>query len=467
MSTVIAMKTTRFTWAAALTGAAALCWLGNPPLLGAASGTEPDVRRDATVAAVERVMASVVNVGTETVVESRGRLDDLFREFFDPYYREREPNASYSVGSGVIIDEEGHILTNHHVVSRATRITVKLADGREYEAKPLTSTAFTDIALLKIAAKPGDKFAYTRFAADDDLLLGETVIALGNPFGLGGSVSRGILSSKARRPPNKEEPLDIPDWLQIDAAINPGNSGGPLVNLRGELIGINVAVSRQGQGIGFAIPIKRISATLAEMYTPETLGGLWFGARLRPQQRPVRVMEVEAGSPAAIAGLRAGDTLLTIDGKPAPGTFAVTDELVRIADRRPVDLGFQRGSERFGTRVSLVKEQAYFNAEMVRAKLGVQVEELSAAAAARIGLDIPGGLMIQGVDSRAPAAKSELQRGMIILAIDGQKTLHTGRAAKLLHGKEAGKTVQLELLIPIQRGRFIEVRTGTVDVKLR
>ena len=190
---------------------------------GAASTpSAPDIRKDATVLAVDRVIPAVVNVGTETLVQSsRSPLDDMFREFFDPYNRGREEETSYSVGSGVIVDEEGHILTNHHVVTRAHRITVKLMDGREYEAKAVTGTAFTDVALLKILAKPGEKFAFVKLAADDDLLLGETVIALGNPFGLGGSVSRGILSSKARRPPNKDEALDIPDWLQIDAAINP------------------------------------------------------------------------------------------------------------------------------------------------------------------------------------------------------------------------------------------------------
>ncbi len=450
--------------------AASTFWSGveGETAMAAASG-ENDIRRDATVNAVEKVVPSVVNVGTETVVQSRGSLDDLFREFFDPYYRdkEREPNTSYSVGSGVVIDEEGHVLTNHHVVSRAHRITVKFADGREYEAKALTSTAFSDVALLKIVAKPGEKFVAVKFAADDDLLLGQAVIALGNPFGLGGSVSRGILSSKTRRPPNKDEPLDIPDWLQIDAAINPGNSGGPLVDLRGELIGINVAVSRQGQGIGFAIPIKRISATLSEMYTPETLAGLWFGARMRPQQQPPRISELETGSPAAVAGLRQGDSILAVDGKPTRSMFSAVDLLTKVADSRPVDVTFQRGSERYTARVGLVREQAYFNADMVRSKIGLQVEELSAASAARLGLDLPGALIIEGVEARSEAARADVRRGMIITSIDGQKITRVGRAAKILHGREAGKTVQLELIIPWQRGRLVEFQTGTVDLKVR
>lgn len=432
------------------------------------SCAEIDVRQDATVNAVQRVVPCVVNVGTETVVQSRGSMDDIFREFFDPYYNsEREPDTSYSVGSGVIIDEEGHVLTNHHVVSRAHRITVKLTDGRVFEAKPLTSTAFTDVALLKIVCKPTEKFTAVHFAADDDLLLGETVIALGNPFGLGGSVTRGILSSKTRRPPNKNEPLDIPDWLQIDAAINPGNSGGPLINLRGDLIGINVAVSRQGQGIGFAIPVKRITATISEMYTPETLGGFWFGARMRAQQKPPKISELEAGSPAALSGLKAGDSILTIDNNAARSLFQVVDEMVRVGDKRDITLGVQRGTERFSTKVHLVREQAYFNADLIRAKLGLTVEEMSAAAAARLGLDISGGLLITAVEAKSDAARSNLRRGMILISLDGEKANRVGRAAKLLNSVPAGKTVQAELLIPVQRGAFIEVQTGNVDLKVR
>src|SRR6185503_14881454 len=149
---------------------------------------------------------SVVNIATETVVPARDGFDDLFREFFDPYYRRRSPNTQYSLGSGVIVDEEGFVLTNDHVVTRAGRIKVKLADGREFEAERLVSAGLTDLSLLKLKAPATEHFTAIEFAADDDLLLGETILALGNPFGLGGTVTRGILSSKSRRPPRENEP---------------------------------------------------------------------------------------------------------------------------------------------------------------------------------------------------------------------------------------------------------------------
>src|SRR3954469_2559693 len=201
-------------------------------------GSEPDIRRDATVIAVEEVMPSVVNIATETIVHVRDPFEDVFRQFWDPYHRRQPPNSQYSLGSGVVIDEAGYVLTNDHVVRRADKIAVKFASGTNvYDATVVASDAKSDVALLRLKARSGEKFHAIKLAREDDLLLGETVLALGNPYGLGGSVSRGILSSRSRTVPKEGSPLDIPNWLQTDAPINPGNSGGPLVNLRGELIG--------------------------------------------------------------------------------------------------------------------------------------------------------------------------------------------------------------------------------------
>src|SRR5438128_1132546 len=213
--------------------ATASLMLGVALTLPAFGAGEADARRDATVEAVERVMPCVVNIGTETIVESNEPFEQMLREFWGPYYRRRQPDAHYSLGSGVIIDENGYVLTNLHVVRRASKVWVKLADGREFEARPIVGNTHKDVALLKLLTKGNEKFKAVKFAKDDDLLLGETVLALGNPFGLGGSVSRGILSSKNRRPPLETEPLDVADWLQTDAAINPGSSGGPLIELPG------------------------------------------------------------------------------------------------------------------------------------------------------------------------------------------------------------------------------------------
>ena len=240
-----------------------------------------DVRRDAVVEAIERVMPSVVNVEGSADVDPNSVDDRLMAEFFG-WRLQQVQEAVVSRGSGVVIDEEGYVLTNVHVVDGVKRVFVKFNDGSDpIEAERVALNAAKDVALLRLKS-PGRKFPAVKFAKDDDLLLGETVIALGNPFGYAGSVSRGILSSRARRGPNEDRSrgeLDTLDWIQTDAAINPGNSGGPLINLRGDLIGINVATLRPqmgAQGIGFAIPIKRVNQALAEVLSGESVGRFWF-----------------------------------------------------------------------------------------------------------------------------------------------------------------------------------------------
>lgn len=436
-------------------------------LILALVAAEPDVRRDAAVEAVQRVLPSVVNIATEEVVPIRDPLENLFREFFDPYYRHRQPNTQYSLGSGVILDEEGYVLTNFHVVGRARRVWVKLNDGREFEADKEAVSSAADVALIKIRAPKHETFTAIRLAADDDLLLGETVLALGNPFGLGGSVSKGILSSKTRRPPNQDEPLDVPDWLQTDAAINPGNSGGPLINLKGELIGINVAVLNQGQGIGFAIPVKRVTEKLAEVYSPEGIDGMWFGARVRPGSAPLQIATVQLESPAGKAGLRPGDFILQVNGR-APRSFIdFVGTLHSAKDQRDLVFAVQRGAERRNATVRQVPEKTFFNADLIRRKIGATVQALTPEAARNLGLFRAEGLMVSAVDATGPAANVDLQRGMIITSLDGQPMNDVVLAAKKLYARVKGEKVRLELIVPSQRGGFIRLTQAAVDVVVR
>lgn len=428
---------------------------------------EIDVRRDAAVNAIEKVMPSVVNISTETIIAVRDPLDELFREFFGPYYRQRPPNAQKSVGSGVIIDEEGYVLTNLHVVRRADRIVVTLADGREFEARPLTGTQHTDVALLKIITKKNEKFTAVRFAADDDLLLGETVLALGNPFGLGGSVTRGILSSKARRPPLENESLDVEDWLQTDAAINPGNSGGPLINLRGELIGINVAVFREAQGIGFAIPVKRVSEALSQIFTPETIRGLWFGARFESETNHLSVASVEPSSPADQAGLRVGDRILAVNDKTPKSLFDLNRELISADAKSEIRLLVQRGADRKPLKAQLVPEKEVFNAALIRRKTGMTLQELSPELAAEMGVDPVAGLLVADVEKNGPAAEVGIRPGYFVQAIDGRAVSELTGAAKILHAKRAGERVQLSLIVQRQRGAFLVPYSASARLRLR
>ena len=426
-----------------------------------------DPRRDIVVEAVQKVMPCVVNIATEEVVAVRDPLEDIFREFFDPYYRRRQPNTQYSLGSGVIIDEEGFVLTNFHVVNRARRIWVKLSDGRELECEKVSQTQLSDVALLRIKSKEGEKFSAVKFAADDDLLVGETVLALGNPFGLGGTVTKGILSSMSRRPPRENEQLDVLDWLQTDAAINPGNSGGPLVNLRGEMIGLNVAIYREAQGIGFAVPIKRVAAAISEIYSPEWKAKLWFGARIRPAGLPLQVTSVQTESPAGKAGLRPGDLIKELNGKPPRSFIDFITRLIEIKDQSEVALAVQRGEDKRVIKLRQVPEDTFFNAELIRRKLGASMQELTPELAVGMGLGKMEGLLVAGVDRGGPAAASHLDKGMLITALDDQRTSSIVTAAKLVYGKARGDKVKLDLIIPRQRGPFIELARFMAEVTVR
>jgi S1-C subfamily serine protease len=448
-----------------------------PSLQGAASAPAPppDIRRDATVEAVQRVMPAVVNVRTETIVERHDPFENLLKEFWGPFYRQAGPETTYSLGSGVIIDEDGWVLTNFHVVNRATKVFVRTADGRELEAEPIVGTSLTDVALLRIKNPKREKFATIRFAGDDDLLLGETVIALGNPFGLGGSVSRGILSSKSRRPPAESEPLEVEDWLQTDAAINPGNSGGPLVNLRGELIGVNVAVYREGQGIGFAIPARRVSAALAEISSPEVLKSLWFGARVRPGSKPLTVSSVQSESPAGRAGLRAGDQILQLNDASPASFVEFNRQIAEAGTARTVSLTVQRGNERKQINLRLVRESDFFNSDLVEKKIGIEVEEVTPQLADALGLGDKRGVIINRVEPNSPAARAGLRKNMIITTVDGQVTWHSDSqpapsyvpVAKALYGKKKGEQSQFGVIIPQRIGRYLQFQQATVTVSVR
>ena len=430
------------------------------------TAAEVDIRRDATVAAVERVLPCVVNIGTKTRRERRGMVYDWFRDNWAPYTQELPPQES--AGSGVIIDEEGYVLTNVHVIDGADEIWVRLHDNRIIQASLVTGTRKSDVALLKLRAQPGEKFPAARFAADDDVLLGETVLALGNPFGLGGAVSRGILSAGPRRAPTDDEPLKVADWLQTDAAINPGNSGGPLINLRGDIVGINVAVFRGGQGIGFAIPVKRVVEAISELITPETTNKrLWFGARLRAGALPIRVAEVQPGSPAAQAGLLTGDVVLKINGQLVRSFFSAIIELTGTGEKGDVPLDVLRGNELKKLTVRLVLEKSFFNAELIQKKLGLSLQEMTPALAESLGFTPKAGLLISGVDNDSPAAALGLQPRMLLRGIDGMATTDLVDAAKLVNARKTGEKVKLDLIVQRQRGPLLVKTPHTAELAVR
>ena len=424
--------------------------------------TEPlDVRRDATVEAIERVMPSVVNVEGSADVDPNSADDRLMAEFFG-WRLQQVQEAVVSRGSGVVIDEEGYVLTNVHVVDGVKRVFVKFNDGSEpIEAERVALNAGKDVALLRLKA-PGRKFPAVKFAKDDDLLLGETVIALGNPFGYAGSVSRGILSSRARRGPNEDRSrgdLDTLDWIQTDAAINPGNSGGPLINLRGDLIGINVATLRPqmgAQGIGFAIPIKRVNQALAEVLSGESVGRFWFGARLKAATRPLTIQAVQPGSPAEKAGLKPGDVISAVQGDPPSGIIEFNRALVKAGDASDIPLTIRRAGTFKELRLRLIEESDFFNNEYLSARAGFKV------AAVR-----GGGFMVQSVDANGPAAAAGLKRGHLIRGLDRTEFPDVVTLARYLFSRAKGETVEVGVLVDQRSALGVYRQAGIATLKLR
>ncbi len=427
------------------------------------SEPELDVRRDATVTAVERVMPAVVNIATRTRI-NRGQTDPTQRLIEEFFGYNRQPQSQISRGSGVVIDPDGYVLTNVHVVQDVDDIYVQFPDSsprEEYPADRISLSVSKDIAVLKIRAPAGKHFRTVKLAKPDDLLLGETVLALGNPFGLGGSVSRGILSSKSRRPevPSANTTaggsrLDIPDWLQTDASINPGNSGGPLVNLRGELIGISVAVLRPdagAQGIGFAIPVKRITEAMAETLSGDSIEGLWFGARLKPELNRLTVTSLQPGSPAEKSGLLPGDIIVQVDGKAAGSLIEFNRTLVLAGPDRAVKLQVRRDGTNRSISLQLRDEAELFNAALIQAKTGLALKP------------VRGGFSISGVEPNSPAAKIRLRAGMYVVGYEGIVADDLVALAKAAYEKRPGESLKLNL---IYREGYNQYQ-GEVDVPVR
>ena len=427
-------------------------------LAGCDRKPQADVRHDASVRAVETVMPSVVNIATATIKQYGDFYDPIFRQFFGPT-RQRE--ELYNIGSGVIIDEDGYVLSNLHVMQRATRAQVKLWDGRVYDVTNYTFSAGSDIALLKLRTKPGEKFKAIKFAANDDLLLGETVLALGNPFGLGGSVSQGILSSKNRRGPLAEVAPAVQEWLQTDAAINPGNSGGPLVNLDGDLIGLNSAVG-EGQGISFAIPVKQVRMALAELLSPETTDFLWFGARVLSDGEGVKIDFVQPGSPADQAGLQVGGEILQVNGG-TPKTLPEFNRLIVGSDRHKTTLQVRRASGPATVEVKLVPFD-----DMIREKLGLVFSKPAPEIMARLNLGSDEGLVIENVEKGGPADAVQLQPGYLVTALDGRPARDLLSVANVISGKPSGSIVQVNVVVPEQvDGNIYKLRTAVGNIKVR
>jgi serine protease Do len=451
---------------------------------------EPKQLSSAFSTIAKQLEPAVVNINTESTVKqsprSRGRRrgqapddQDPFQDFFDrffggqgggegsPFGGSPEGMRERSLGSGVIVDQKGYILTNHHVVERADRIQVKLMDdppGVKHTAKLIGSDTETDLAVIKIDSD--GPLPYAKLGNSDSLNVGDWVLAIGSPFGLEESVTAGIISSQKRSIDPRRQ---FQNFLQTDAAINPGNSGGPLVNMNGEVIGINTAIYTQSagyQGVGFAMPSNIVAKVYNDLIGPEhkvTRGsiGVTFNAEASPAiarvygvKNGVTVSDVTSGGPAEQAGIKAGDTITTVDGKPIKDG----DELVgEISARKPgskVKLGLMREGKQqeatvtVGDRAKLYasrlgdEEENTPEARPVEGKIGITVRPLTQEMADR--LSVPRkGVIVQEVKPGSFGEEINLQRGDIILEINRQPVNNDEDFRKIQSQLKSGQDVAM------------------------
>ena len=417
-------------------------------------------RRTPIVEAVEKCSPAVVNISTERIIRQQyddtfGLRDKMFDELFREYrnrFRPREYRSS-SLGSGVIIDDTGIVVTNEHVISRASRITVTLFDKSQYVGTLLSSDPDNDLAVLKI--ETDRPLPCVKMGISSDLMIGETVIALGNPFGLTNSVSVGVLSA-IDRAVSSQGRIMLENLIQIDAPINPGNSGGPLVNINGELIGINTAIVAEAQGIGFALPVDRVKTVLASLLDYRMLKRTWLGLtlqevtpdlaeQLKLKQQGALVTEVEANSPAAQAQMRRQDIITAVDNQPVAHPFEFERMVLRKNAGDRITVKYARGSETRTATLQLGKMQQKSGLELAQEKLGLQLQPITPELAKKIDLDPGVGLIVIGVTAASPAYNAGMARGDLILRIAGQPVADLDRLGSLLERIRPGTNVQVLL----------------------
>jgi len=402
----------------------------------AQKGGAPDLTT-AIADVAQKAMPAVVHIEVTQRVDVPSPVlpfenDPFFRYFFGgPQGPRSYKKEMRGIGTGMIIDGEGHILTNHHVVSGATKITVKMTSGEEFEARIIGADPKTDLAVIKIKA-PKDIPNLT-FGDSNKLRVGEWVVAIGNPRGLEQTVTAGIISAKHRT--GILDPSSYQDYIQTDAAINPGNSGGPLLNLTGEVIGVNAAiVSESGgfEGIGFAIPSNMAMAIADALIKTGRVVRGWLGLSVQEVTASLAkslslkvlkgalVADVVKGGPAEKAGIQRGDVIVNLEGGAVESANDFRNRIAASRVGRKVEIGLLRKGERITAQamVAAYETTPLQAAVELRNKLGVEVKEISILEARKSRLDSREGVILTKVDSRGPAGQAGLEPGDIIYQIN-------------------------------------------------
>lgn len=433
--------------------------------LGLALGSAASVatRRTPVVEVVEKVLPSVVNIGTERLVKvrysdpSRRFRGDLFDQFFSDFFGAM-PSPGYrvahSLGSGVVIDPSGYILTNFHVIERASKIRVTLADESSYDAVFVAGDEVNDLALLKI--EPAQPLPAVRFAAVDDLMLGETVIALGNPFGLAHTVTVGVLSAKNREARYGGQVL-FNDILQTDAAVNPGSSGGPLLNMDGEVIGINVAIYREAQNIGFAVPIRRARALVAKWLEPRNIGKRTIGFEPEFKDNALKVVSAASGA------VRPGDVIQAVGGTAVTDLYDFHRALLAYPAGSEVPMTVERGGQPEPVKAAMSVLPKPEGGPLAKKLLGL--EFAAAGEGGQGGVRLSMGLAVAAVADGGAAQKAGLRPGLWVTRINENEIRSLDDVGVALENVKAGDAVTVGVLSLEESGSFLVAQSSVVPVK--
>ena len=403
----------------------------------AASSAALDAARPPSFAAIaKRTMPVVVNISTTSQRSPRSTSNDPIEEFFNRFFGESAPreNNQRSLGSGIVISKDGEILTNYHVVRNADVIKVKLADHTEHEARLIGKDGRTDLALIKVR-KPVGNLPFAKLGLSSQLDVGDWVMAIGNPFGLEHTVTAGIVSAKGRV--IGAGPYD--NFIQTDASINPGNSGGPLINAAGEVVGVNSAIFSQSGGnvgIGFAIPIDLASKVVEQLRKNGRVVRGWLGVRVQDMPAATAVSlgltrssgdmavvtEVAESSPAAEAGVKAGDIIVEFNGKAVPRSHDFPSIIAETPPGQKVTLKLVRDKKEqvVGVKIGELPDGGDFiqQTETRDPELGLRVQRITPDAARRLGLSSSKGVLVIEVQPGSPADQVGIEPADVIREIN-------------------------------------------------
>jgi serine protease Do len=390
----------------------------------------------------EKSSPAVVNIRTVKIVKRSGEKshpfgqdpfgkDNPMKDFFDRFFGpEQHPDFKQrSLGSGFIIDSDGYVVTNNHVVEGADKIKVFLKNEKEYDAQIVGRDANTDIALIKIMSE--DDFPVIQLGDSDALKVGQWVVAIGNPFGLGHTVTAGIVSAKGRV--IGSGPYD--DYIQTDASINPGNSGGPLLNMQGKVIGINTIIIAGGTGIGFAIPVNLAKEVVAQLKDNGEVTRGWLGVSIQDlpkeladyfgieDRQGVLIADVVPGDPADVAGIRAQDIVLEINGEKVKNSKVLLKKVAQLKVGNTAKLKVLREGKTKVITVKVAKRDdakivAQKKPEMIKADLGIQVADLNPENTNRFNVSDTEGVIVTGLVPGGKGAEAGIRMGDIIKGIN-------------------------------------------------